>query len=294
VEIIFRGGDRKRATVDMPRLSIVTPSLNHVQYLGENIASLRMQTYRTWEHLVIDGGSTDGTLELLRGVEDERLRWVSEADNGQAAAITKGFAAAKGEIVTWLNADDIYLHEHVFEHVIRTFARQAEVDVVTAGGWYLDRAGNRLREIPPPEEVSLELLKMRDVILQPATFLRRSVVEDIPLDNSLDYAFDWDFFIRAAGRFRIVVLNTHLAGYRLLGTNKSIVGGSRRTAELAEVTGRYLGKHCWQYRLLKLRTRLDRSIERVPYRRLRTFLSEAVSRAIVRPIWELSGRRFMG
>ena len=94
-----------------PSITVIMPSYNQAAFIGESIRSVLLQTYPALELLVIDGGSTDGTVEILRKIQDPRFKWASERDKGQADAINKGFRMASGNILTWLNADDLYLPE---------------------------------------------------------------------------------------------------------------------------------------------------------------------------------------
>jgi glycosyltransferase involved in cell wall biosynthesis len=247
-------------------VSIVTPTRNMAAYLAEAIESVAMQRYPHIEHIVVDGASTDGTVALLEraSMTNARLRWISEPDAGQADAIRKGFALARGDVVAWLNADDIYLTRDAVSLVVDAFAREPSAAVVTSGGSFLDESGSAFRTIPSPHRLTIERLRRCDILLQPATFVRRQVTNEIPLDTTLHFAFDWDFFLRALAGRGVVVLDTPLAGYRVHERSKTIVGGSTRTLELAEVTGRYLGRRSWQFVVLRAAATLDRAIERAP------------------------------
>lgn len=250
-----------------PLVSIVTPTRNMATFLRDAITSVATQRYARVEHIVVDGASHDATVELLKNASasDKRLSWISEPDAGQADAIQKGFRLARGEIIAWLNADDVYVTPDAVSLVVEAFARRPSTAVVTAGGKFIDRAGMPFRIIPPPRGFTIEQLRRCDVLLQPATFFRRSVVSAVPLDTSLDFAFDWDFFVRVLHGREVVVLDALLAGYRMYGENKTSVGGSRRTFELAEVTGRYLGRRSWQFAVLRSAAELDRAIDRMPF-----------------------------
>lgn len=273
-----------------PLVSIVTPTLNGGAFLAEAIESVRRQTYERIEHLVVDGGSTDDSVAILEGARREGLRFWSEPDDGQADALVKGFAHAQGDILTWLNADDVYLDDGVVARVVQAFETQPSVDVVAAGGAYIDERGEFVRPIAPPVGLTLERLREVDLLLQPATFFRRPVVDSTGIDRSLHYAFDWDFFVRALAAHRFVVLDERLAGYRLHGGSKTVAGGSRRTWEIAEVTRRNLGARSWQYHTLRAVAAVDRSLDELPSRLehpLRRLLNGGVLRALRRS----TGRR---
>ena len=122
-----------------PLVSIVTPSYNHGRYIEETIQSVLNQDYPNLEYLVIDGGSSDNTVEILKKYEG-RLTWISEKDRGQADAINKGFRMANGEILAWLNSDDTYLPGAV-QHSVRYLEAHSEVAMLYGEGYHIDAEG---------------------------------------------------------------------------------------------------------------------------------------------------------
>jgi glycosyltransferase involved in cell wall biosynthesis len=226
-----------------PLVSIVTPSYNQAAYLLDTLRAVATQDYPRIEHIVMDGGSTDGSVELIqRWVgEGHKITWRSEPDGGQADAINRGAALAHGEIVAWLNSDDVYLDRYVLTDVVAKFSEG--VQIVTGGGWYLRDDGEPEEFIPVfPERMDRATLEFVDWLLQPATFIRRDLFRRFPLDTSLHYAFDWDLFIRLAGVTNPTPIFRDIAGYRRHDTGKTISGGGRRQLELLEVTRRYQGR----------------------------------------------------
>jgi glycosyltransferase involved in cell wall biosynthesis len=226
---------------DRPLVSIITPSFNQARFLPATLESVARQDYPRIEHIVMDGGSTDGSREILESWASTRpIIWQSGPDGGQAAAIQKGAELATGEIVAWLNSDDIFLDERVVSDIVMAF--RPGVAVVTAAGWYVRDDGTPIRRIPVyPSRLSFDVLRCVDWVLQPATFWRRDLMAQHPLDPTLHFAFDWDFFIRLARATTIVPLDRDVAGYRLHGSGKTQTGGSVRLRELVEVTRRYSG-----------------------------------------------------
>ena len=210
-----------------PLISIVTPSLNQTSFLGQALRSVRDQHYVAHEHLVFDGGSSDGSAEILRSFQNDipgnRLWWKSEADDGQSAALNAGFLQARGEIIGWLNADDRYRPE-CFAHVAHAFRQQPEIDVLYGDYTFMDASGAHLslrREI----EFSHFILRYHRVLYIPttATFFRRRVFDDGNLlRNDLHYAMDTEFFLRLANKgYRFLHLPRILADFRIHPDGKS-------------------------------------------------------------------------
>ena len=257
----------------MPRVSIVLPSLSQAAYICRAVQSVLEQTYADVELLVHDAGSTDGTHEVLGSFDDPRLDVVVEADSGQADAVNRGFARARGDVLGWLNADD-ELEPDALERVVAAFDSDGSSELVYGRGWYVDTEGRRLDRyaVLPFDR---RLLLTRDYVLQPAAFWRRSLWERVgPLDAALHYAFDWDWLIRASRHTRFDHLEADLARYRLTGANKSLVGADERHAELARVALRHGGRRqptylYWRFTQLRRRVPVLRLVEPVLWRAFR-------------------------
>lgn len=225
--------------MSLPSISIVTPSLNQGSFLGEALESVRSQGYPACEHLVLDGGSSDGTVALLRAFASAGggLWWRSGPDGGQSAALNEGFARASGDVIGWLNADDRY-RPGCFELVARAFAEHPEADVLYGDYTFIDPAGRHLalrREIG----FSRFLLRYHRVLTIPtaAAFFRRRVFEQGHfLSDSLHYAMDLDFFLRLdqAG-CKFLHLARTLADFRIHPAAKSTRFVDRQRAEHREI-----------------------------------------------------------
>ena len=184
---------------DLPLISVVTPSLNQARYLRDAIESVRVQDYPRVEHVVVDGGSTDGTFDVLR--EYPHLRWLSEPDRGQSHALNKGFAMALGEVFGWLNADDAYVPgalragvEALQEHGVGLV--YADVTRVNDDGVNPRRIGSR-----PNWDLWTEL-NLGCGIYSPSVFFTRAAFETVgPLDESLQLTMDYDLWLRIGRRF---------------------------------------------------------------------------------------------
>jgi glycosyltransferase involved in cell wall biosynthesis len=206
---------------DHPLVSIVTPSFNKGPYIEETLLSVRNQTYPRIEHIVIDGGSTDETLSVLKKYSDD-IFWISEPDKGQSDAINKGWKRAHGEIIAYLNADDTYTPDSV-ETAVTYLDNHPDVGLVYGDGILTDERGNFLNNYHAGEFSMRDLIYCRDNILQPALFLRRSVYDKIGgIDENLHLAMDLDYWIRAGLLFRIAYIPTPLATAKIYGDAKSV------------------------------------------------------------------------
>jgi glycosyltransferase involved in cell wall biosynthesis len=208
------------------KISIVTPSYNQGQFIGRTIESVASQLRDNFivEHVVFDGGSTDDTVEVLKQY-GAQVRWVSEKDDGQAHAVNKGIKATDGDIIGWLNSDDIY-YPDAFIKVAEYFKNNPEVDILYGKADHIDIQDFAFEEYPT-EPWDFERLKFTCFICQPALFFRRKVVEEYGLlDESLNYCMDYEFWLRL-GRagLKFAYLEEKLAGSRLYADNKTL--GSR-------------------------------------------------------------------
>jgi glycosyltransferase involved in cell wall biosynthesis len=232
------------------KVSIAVPSLNQGRFLASCLESIRVQSHRDFEVLIADGGSHDESLGVIEDFcgRDERFRLVSRADRGQADAVARALASATGSVCGFLNADDVYLHDRVFELVVREFS-DSTVDVVSGGGIYIDSVSERRRPIRlryHPLD-GIHLMKHRTAVLQPATFWRLSLMTTVQLPTDLHYAFDaWFFYDLWQQGAKWRELPDELAGYRLHGDNKSLQVSSRRTLELARFEDHKFGTGSWR------------------------------------------------
>jgi glycosyltransferase involved in cell wall biosynthesis len=183
----------------LPRISIVTPSYNRAALIEETIRSVLSQNYPNLEYVVIDGGSQDNTVDILRKYVAGIAFWASEPDEGQADAINKGFRRTTGDILAWINSDDQYA-DGALQAVARAFLQDPTIDVLYGACDLIDERGAYLCTYRTPSfNHVLELGSNR--LLQPATFFRRRVFESIGgLNPTLHYSFDYDFWLRASLR----------------------------------------------------------------------------------------------
>jgi glycosyltransferase involved in cell wall biosynthesis len=201
-----------------PRVSIVTPSYNQAQFIEEAIRSVLLQGYQNLEYIIIDGGSTDGSVDIIRKYEDWLAYWVSEPDQGQTEAINKGWERSTGHILAWLNSDDIY-RPGAFRQVAEAFQRRLDA-VVVVGACAITDIDRNLVVCNPSRHLDPKpfLCEASSVVGQPAVFIARRVIEEIgALDESLHYALDWEYWLRIGMRYsrdHVVLLDSVLAELR--------------------------------------------------------------------------------
>ena len=216
----------------VPLVTVVTPSYNQGRFIRETVESVLAQDYPRIEYLVIDGGSTDGTLDVLKRYAG-RVSWISEADRGQAHAINKGWKQAKGDIVAWLNSDDVYLPGAV-RSAVEAFSRRPDAGVVYGEAFYIDEEGRRIKRYPT-EPFSAQRLIDLCYICQPAAFFRRSAVEKVGFVNEdLHYCMDYELLVRISRHYPLVHIPETVALSRLHADCKTVK--SRLTA-LTEIVG---------------------------------------------------------
>ncbi len=196
-----------------PRISIVTPSYNQGQFIEETIRSVLLQSYPALEYIIIDGGSTDNTVEIIEKYSGWLTYWISEPDRGQSHAINKGFAHATGDIFGWLNSDD-FLLPGALGHVARCFSGGS--DAVSGNCVYVDEASQRLKHsIPAEPTVSGFLQCYSSIVAQPSTFWSRRIWEQCgPLSEALHYCMDYNFFLKVSAVANWMLCPHDISAYR--------------------------------------------------------------------------------
>ncbi|OGO15935.1 MAG: hypothetical protein A2Z14_13845 [Chloroflexi bacterium RBG_16_48_8] len=204
-----------------PLVSIITPSFNQAHYLEGTIRSVVVQDYTPIEYIIVDGGSTDGSLEIIRKYEKAMTWWISEPDKGQVDAINKGFRKATGEILAWINSDDLYMAGAVRE-VVQTLQQNPEVGMVYGDGIMVDAEGKLLDRHTYRTYDVLDLLCF-EVLLQPTVFIRREVLEEVGyLSAEYDLILDHDLWIRIAAHSPILHVPSFWAVERTHESAKTI------------------------------------------------------------------------
>jgi glycosyltransferase involved in cell wall biosynthesis len=213
-------------TSDLPKISVITPSYNSGRFIEHTIQSVLSQEYPKLEYIVMDGGSTDNTLEILQKYKGS-VNWISEKDSGQSHAINKGFALATGDVLAYLNADDIY-EPGALHTVGNYFLKHPTAYWVTGRCRFIDQNDHEIRKLASIYKYiwlfwgSYKALLVIDYVSQPATFWHRTVINKIGyFDETLYYAMDYDYSLRIGKLFKMCRIDRSLAAYRIHSASKT-------------------------------------------------------------------------
>jgi glycosyltransferase involved in cell wall biosynthesis len=223
-----------------PLVSIVTPSFNQGRFIEDTILSVKNQDYPNIEHIIVDGGSTDNTLEILRKYENKyNLRWISELDEGQSDAVNKGFEMAKGDIIGWLNSDDTYLSIYTISYVVKYFKKHNEAKIIYGDMISIDHENTIMLIHPALPIFHYSILKKRDFIFQPSTFFKRDIIDNYHLDNHLQYVMDYDFWLKIGKDTKFYHIPKILSCFRRHASSKTVSQSLKMKKEWIEVRQKY-------------------------------------------------------
>jgi glycosyltransferase involved in cell wall biosynthesis len=227
-----------------PRITIVTPNLNQGRFLAECLESVIAQGYPRLQHIVIDGGSTDVSATVIDRYKDRLDYWCSEPDGGQSDAINKGLRRATGDLVAWLNADDLLL-PHALERVAQAYAKNDRAPFYFGNGLRIDAQGATKSEFFPSVPVTFDreaLIYGLNYVLQPSTFMRRAALLECGwLDETLRWGMDTDLWIRLSAAGQPAFVEGLLSASREYGETKTSTGMFERVEELRRIAERHSG-----------------------------------------------------
>lgn len=244
-----------KADSEKPVVSIVTPSYNQGHFLRATIKSVLAQTYDRLEHIIVDGGSTDSSVEILREYSG-RVTWVSEPDRGQSDAINKGFRMSRGDVVTWLNSDDVLATPHVVQQVAELFGRSPELDLLYGD---FDVIGVHDEHLFTRKQAPFNphVLLFANNFIVPSAFFRRRLLQTVGyLDINLPWVMDLDYWLRAlraGATFRAVPIP--MWKHRFHPSSNTVHGRREMRQEFRQVQQKYLGPWFQQGGLLQLGVR---------------------------------------
>jgi glycosyltransferase involved in cell wall biosynthesis len=242
----------------LPTISIVTPCYNRGEFIEATIRSILLQGYPKLEYVIMDGGSTDSTLEIIRRYEPWLTYWVSEADGGQSAAINKGFQHTTGSLLNWVNSDDILLPGALAAVATLLCQLDSAVGAVVGIGHVVDQKG-RVVYVPDPPELTFDaFLHWLEYghFVQPACFFTRAAwVQHGPLNEALDYCMDVDLWLKMAGDYRFVKLDRLLAAATRHPTAKTTADRDQMIVELALLLTKYGRQDIARVHLMELANR---------------------------------------
>jgi glycosyltransferase involved in cell wall biosynthesis len=224
-----------------PLVSIITPSYNQAAYLKAAIESVLSQEYPHIEYIVIDGGSTDGSQDIIQGYSSQLAGWLSEPDAGQTEAINKGFNRATGDIFAWLNSDDVY-QPGAIRQAVDFFQTHPEIGMVYGQANYIDSAGNVIGRFPAAETDYKRLLRGYVHIPQQSAFFRGNLWSMVgPLDPSFFFAMDYDLWVRLAAVTAVAFVERTWANFRIHTDAKTSNAVDQCWPEMLRVYNRYAG-----------------------------------------------------
>jgi glycosyltransferase involved in cell wall biosynthesis len=217
-----------------PKISVITPSFNQGDYIEETIRSVIMQNYPNLEYIIIDGGSNDNTVDIIKKYENSISYWVSEQDEGQSSAINKGFKRSSGDIIAWLNSDDIYLAD-TFIQMIRCINKFPDAGMIYGDYFQKNESTGTLIRINGGD-FNFNRLIWDNYIPQPTVFMKSELLKTIGyLDESYHYTMDYDYWIRVSQEYPVAYCPQLLAQFRFHPESKSVKDKKKFDTDLINI-----------------------------------------------------------
>lgn len=249
------------------KISIAVPSYNYGIYISDCLNSILNQSYTNYEVLICDGGSQDDSLNIIKNfcATDKRFKLISQNDEGQSDAIIKAFLISEGDILCFLNADDMFITNSVFSEVVSSFLNFNKIDIVSFGGYYINSNSINIKKINlryhPFDDFAQ--MKYRTAVIQPSTFWKRHVYLNTPFRIGYEFSFDSVFFYECFLKYNWLELTLPVSGYRWHNTNKSATISSKRVSELMNFEKLKFGTYSYRVFYLKLITILFYFVEKI-------------------------------
>ena len=261
-------------TNHQPKISIITPSFNQGRFLESTIRSVLEQDYPNFEYIIVDGGSSDESVEIIKKYQGRLAWWVSEKDRGHQDGLNKGFAHAGGEILAWINSDDTYFQGAISD-AVNYLMEHPEIGMVYGDARLIDDGGKTIGQFASKQTDYQRMLKGSVHIPQATTFFRASLWRQVgPLDLTLFYAFDYDLWVKIARVSEIRYIPRLWASFRIHSQGKTILNDDRCYPDMLKVHDRELGGGLSELRLRAIARKLLYSWMPV---RVRLWLRKAVT-----------------
>jgi glycosyltransferase involved in cell wall biosynthesis len=231
--------------MNLPRITIITPSFNQAQYLPETIESILNQNYPNLEYTIIDGGSTDGSIDVIKRYERHLAYWVSEKDSGQSEAINKGFKKATGELFAWVNSDDV-LFPGCLRQIAEYYVKSSKPDIITGNVIYIDGEGKIRRFVRVPPQGRFFFYRGIWHVGSPVVFFRSALFREVGgLNLQYHLCMDLDLWVRMMNaNARVAHIKEYMIGFRWHGLSKSTAASKKGAIcshpEAVEIFGNYV------------------------------------------------------
>jgi glycosyltransferase involved in cell wall biosynthesis len=250
------------------KFSVITPSYNQGQFIKDNIKSVLDQNYPNFEHIIIDGGSTDNTINILK--KYPHLIWKSEKDRGQTHAINKALKIASGDVIAWLNSDDMYC-EDAFHTVNEFFVNNKDKYCLTGNLIHIDENGDFLAKKKAVKVTYDGLLNHGQCVQQMSTFFRKSVFEEVGFfDESYHYSMDHEMWVRISAKYDFFTIDKYIAKFRKYKETKTSTSSIEFVKEIIKLKRKHNGKIFTLYNVRLLLMFIKEPFKRIKW--FRTFI----------------------